>query len=674
MRGGDEEVEMEEEPMIPEEGSSGTGPIPPSPSLTMDEVTEEPEEPEESKRRKKDEEKMEEILDIGKGTLINPKDTTSRDQDVLVTIDKDTGERTEVVGLGTKTGEALLEQMERVREGLSMKPEEYAEYRKMWAKTTLREIGIAVPADEKDELNPDTDVINGQLEKGGPVVRIKYILPDPRNPEHHHLFMKQRHARMYARPHNTGIYASRSSATAAEKGDRIPYGVDPIQFRICFGIKNLKKMVVGGETLERVSPLAQQAIRDLIRDGCTLPCLVKTPWLLRVFDHGKKPMSVSSISVLNYYYLLSRYFLPSMFPEMGKAIDRTRRLYEDDATGRTLMATERLNAPENAYLREWTVEKAMNYVRAYHTLKDRKKKTIRTLNHRMEMNDAKLRAWAYYQRDASYAANMKEFYERVSNLVIAYARHMEINEEELFEEGDTDMIKLIRFAKEVSRNELFLHDYWALLVQHLDNTLLVQEMFILFQCYKLIPMIHQKDGAAIEVWNDIRTTPNADPSKPFQITTFELAEALKVSPPSPEMNPAHVAMFQAFELLEKTMYKDYERTLWNETKNIVGDYEQFMGCNRDEFMALDDTSPRLYGGSSLLSVPTMFQLQRSLMFVMFKIRKADAEAVRQQVREIYTANVRRQMEEARERGERIQMVTRYGEEVSSFDEKKRDRP
>jgi len=657
---------MDEEPIEPIE--------PVEPMMEEEEKMVEMEEgvTEDSKRRKCDEEKMEEILDIV--PTVSAQDMSTREQDLIPYTDPDTGEEVMVAGLGSKTGEALFEQMEKIRSGLRMTPEEYTEYRKMWAKTTLREIGIAVPATDEDERNEEVNVVDGQLEEGGPTIRIKYILPDPRNPEHHAEFMRQKHSRMYARPCSTGIYAPRLASTAAAKGDRIPYGIDPVQYNLCYGIKNIKKLTVSGETLERLTPLVQQSIRDLLRNGCALPCVVKTPWLLRLFDHNPKPMTMSSVNVLTFYYILSSHILPTIFPAMGKASDRTKRLYEDKDTGITANSS-RINDPENAYLREWSITKVVNYIKAYQLLPDYKKKTVRKLNHRMEMNDAKVRAWAYYQNDASYAQEMRNFFENVANLVLEYARHMEIDEGGLFEEGDSEMIQLMRFAKEASRNEIFLHDYWILLMDHMYKLITIQEMFILVQCYTVIPMTHfkRKENITIDVWGDLRTVPNLDPSKPFETTTVTLAQNLGVSPPSPEMHPTHIALFQSLELLERTMYGDYEREVWDQTKNIIGDYESMMGRDRDAFMAMKDTTPRLYGGSALITVPTMAQLQRSLMYVMYTIQRSDAEATRREIKQVYTDNVRKQMEDAKARGERIEMVTRYGEVVTSFDDKKRGR-
>jgi hypothetical protein len=121
------------------------------------------------------------------------------------------------------------------------------------------------------------------------------------------------------------------------------------------------------------------------------------------------------------------------------------------------------------------------------------------------------------------------------------------------------------------------------------------------------------------------------------------------------------------------MYEYYEREIWQQTKNIIGDYEQFMGRDRDIFINIKDESPRLYGGRSLLTVPTMFQLQRSVMFVTYMIQKTDAETLRNEIKQIYSENVKKQIEHAKKRGERIKMITRYGEEISSYEEKKRER-
>lgn len=627
-----------------------------------------------SKRRKKeDEDKMEEILDIV--PFISGQDTTTPEQELICHEDKETGEKSMVAGWGTRIGEDLYQRLEKIRKNLRLSEEEYKELRKMWAKTTLREIGIAVPATEQDELNPEINVVDGKITEDGPTIRIKYILPDPRNEEHHREFMRQKASKMYSRQGTSGIYSPKTEKTAATKGDRIPYGVDMIQYNICYGIKNVKKLVVDGEVLDRLNPLTQESIRELIRNGCSLPCVIKTPWLLRLFDHNPKPLTMSSVNLMHFYYLLSSYILPTIFPSMGKAIDRTKRIYEDDTTGRTKVSSS-LENEENAYMKDWTIEKVLDYIKKYQSLTDRRKKTIRKLNLRMGMNDLKIRSWAYYQQSCSYSNEMRCFYENVVKLILEYANYMEIDENNILDkEDDSDTIKVMRFAKQVSRNELFLHDYWILLQIHTYNLISIQEMFILVQCYTVIPLVHikEKGSTPIDVWGELRTIPNVDPSRPFHSSTFSLSQNIGVSPPSPEIHPAHICLFSSIEILEKTMYEYYEREIWQQTKNIIGDYEQFMGRDRDIFINIKDESPRLYGGRSLLTVPTMFQLQRSVMFVTYMIQKTDAETLRNEIKQIYSENVKKQIEHAKKRGERIKMITRYGEEISSYEEKKRER-
>jgi len=616
----------------------------------------------------------------------------------------------------------LVNMLDTAGSKLKMTPEEAEMERQACEKYALLTMGIYVPATREDEEDPNVLVAFKALEEGGPEERVKYILPDPRNPEHRALLFQQKRINMYSRDSNQ---SSLTEKDAALRGSRVPFSIDMVEFASKYGISNTKRIAIGGSVINNMSSILAQEIRDQMREQCLLPTAVKVPHLLRLINQEGLPLSISSFNLIKYYMIICK-LLPSKFDKMMAGM----HLCHDIHPGTDL--------PEDmSFLEEWTLEHIQEYICRVHALKtsfaDRMEVLLRTeakkanaqeildmldsekrgiseeerlyhlqelalrigestrngdllermiaslsvkdavqkLEEELGVNEVQIRAWFAYQRKRAAHDSLIRFFESVSHLILTYGEHMGLESSEN---------PVSEWAERVSGNPLFLHDYWLLLVQRTDEYISILETFILMNAFTVIPTHHTQTvfddignvvgTREVDVWSDLRTVSNIPPHEgPLPVPTLidkgsSLGERLQT-------NPIHMAVFHGLKLLENGMLEDGARVVHQQMMMVQGDYIERRGLDREAFMKYKDDSPRLYGGEVLFTVPTMFQLQQSLLFAVFQMQKKDEEENFKEIAAIYNKNVKEQIEAAKARGERITFVTRTGETVTSFEDKKR---
>ena len=629
-----------------------------------------------------------------------------------------TGEEIDVLGSSTLNTSAFKELEKR----LKTTPEEGEVARKECEKYALLTTGIYVPATREDELDPNVFVTFKPNEEKGVEERVKYILPDPRNPEHRALLFKQRCINLYTKDSNK---ESLSEKDAILRGSRVPFSVNMEEFASKYGISNIKRLAIDGAVINSTVTIFAQGIRDLLREQCLLPTVVKVPSLLRFINQSGLPLAISSFNLIKYYMIICK-LLPSKFDKLTQARDFKHEL-----------GTE---IPEGLrFLEEWTLEHIQGYMQRVHTLKTsfayrmevllrteakkinaqdildalesrnvdatkeerlyqlqelslrlgefmgdgdllqrmiaslNVKESVKKLEEELGIDETHVYAWIVYQRDRAAHDSLLRFFESVSRLILSYGEFMGLEPSEN---------PVSEWAERVSGNPLFLHDYWLLLVQRTDEYIAIQESFILMCAFNVIPThyvhtVFDDIGNVIgteevDVWKELSTVPNIPPHEgPLPVPTgFDSGSSLEERL---QTNPVHMAVFHGIQLLENGMLEDGAKVMHQQMMMVQADYIERRGLDREAFMKYKDDSPRLYGGEALYTVPTMFQLQQSLLHTVFLIGKTDEEENYKEIQAIYEKNVKEQIEGAKARGERITFVTRTGETVSSFEDKKRER-
>lgn len=640
-------------------------------------------------------------------------------------IDPMTGEEIDVVSSSSLSeGHSILDQM---RSKLKLTPEEIEKNRREWEKYALLTTGIYVPATKEDEKNPDVLVDFKPMVPGGVEERVKYILPDPRNPEHREILFRQRNINMYVKDDSKNAISERE---AAVEGSKVPFSIDMLQFRTKFGITNVKRMAISGAVLNSMITMSAQSVRDILREQCLVPIVVKTPLLVRMINQQALPLCISSFNLIRYYMMICT-TLPSKFEKMGPSLSASDHLRpgadipkelefvtewkEEDVlrfmqrvndlksnfTERMVvfLTTEakRFNATESlARLAEITEkpstqEDCLTYLQEIAVRMseetgqgDTLQRMISTLNVKQAVNrleeetgatEENIRMWIMYQRNCAAQASLSNFFKAVTDLVVAYGVKMELPTPS---EGQHPVQA---WVETVSGNTMFLHDYWLLLVQRTDEYIVILETFILMNAYTVIPMHYEQpvlgpDGnvvgkRGVDVWKEMRTIPNIAPDHPVSIPTR--AEGTSSTEERLGSNPAHVSVFEAMRLLTNGMMDDGPRTIAQQTQLSLADTIERRGLDREAFLKHKDDSPRVYSFDSegLSTLPSLFALQQSVLHTVFLIEEKDDRANYEEIQTIYNKNVKEQIDMAKARGERITFVTRTGETVSSFEDKKR---
>jgi hypothetical protein len=646
---------------------------------------------------------------------------TPSSRDIVDRINQETGKRDLFVPYGTPLGAKMVQDFENGHKFKSnhFTEEELHEMRLKHEELMIREFGIFVPATIEDEENPKIlvqdipiSVFNGDNNNNDDddddnedktpssslentkTMRAKLVIAQMDNDEHITLLYKQKKRRVYMENQDE-TETLLSIKESLDSKERIPYYMKPVQFTQLYRIRNIKKLSIDSHALMSLMEFRAATLRDIFRESCLLPIIIKTPNLLRMFYHSPMGQTVNSFFVMQ-VYLMVPHFLETAFPKMRKASVATKGLYHKCRENPLELLPSEMD-----YLEKWSIDDVMRHI--YNRCNTPNKKSLHKYDHEHEISDLKIRKWAYYQRDKQAAETFDVFIKKTQFLIIAYAESMEIigpserdkllhyieneykkpnnidssdinddvdikeeEEEEEEEEGcsrinihDEFIETLKRISNKVMTNFMFLYDYFILILKYTQEYIHTQERFLLFQCHEEVPIkfsnnayhlseTKRRDSSSTinhtRVWEDLVSVENIDPAFGDEYS----------DPPHFNINYVHLSIAANLEFLEKKVVSGGTISIRNMTKEVILERAERMGMDPDELSSYVDETPNIYHEiCELYTVPTVMDLQNNLRFTVYCMHVTDTSEDYQIRKAMYDKTVNKMMAIAEEQGRKI---------------------
>lgn len=584
----------------------------------------------------------------------------NRESDYNTVVDLLTGEKTTVIPIGSRLGNMQIDAYdERMGYGKDPVAIKMREEREKIVEQARREHSILVPASPDDIAHPKIITFQGELEPGGPLVTVKEVMPDPSSTEHMTYLAKQKGIHIYDQGRDivTGEIIKNTLQEALESSDRVPYSISKEGMVTTYGIKNIKKLAINSVMFVQAGEFFAENLVEIIREQFILPMIIPRPYLIFCFAPLTDGLGQQNFDVISEYLIIFR-ALEAKNPKIQSIGLEVSPACRSASYGTLPQFVENLVKIGKAVPRYIALEKndIFAYIKELHEKKPKGKKHFK-LNKKHGLNDKQILRFAFLNRARSTRQLADGFCTCVSELIVKYAKEMEI-----IEPGTTDFDSLVidscvhRYSELgdlVCANPSFLQDLFKLQCEFTFGYMKNLEEFILLLCYKNIPL---------SCWDAIGSKPMSDPAYP----------------PGSFCKEANEAIAQAISLWEGKSMVGTIKTIREIQERVQYQRSQRMGTipvdvPMEKSCTVVDESPRLYGEHAY-SAPTMYQMKMYLKWIFFLTEKViDRSKEVAQKNKLFETRARDRIAAAREQGRRIILHNRDGSTIQDEVKKRTSR-